>query len=121
MNTSINKEIETLKFENLIWIIFAFLAILNIYGDVCEENYLTNHSIYFKQKANDIFRITIVASLIIYMYFFSKNFNLYKQATADNIVLCRLKAFGSLLFIIATILLIYVQRKETSFIGTSDV
>ena len=42
MNDSTN-EIKRLKFEELLWIIFAIISLLNVYGDKIEEEYVTTN------------------------------------------------------------------------------
>ena len=48
MNDSSSDEIKRLKWENTIWIVFAFLCLLNIAGDNDEINYLRRNNINFK-------------------------------------------------------------------------
>ncbi len=38
-----SKEIKRLKFEELLWIIFAIISLLNVYGDKIEEEYVTTN------------------------------------------------------------------------------
>lgn len=108
MNNKI-KEIET---DELIWIIFIILSIINIYGDELYKKSLTTNN----QKSNitkQIFLLTAISSLLIYFYFLS---NSYKELqNTDNIELQKTKITGIILIIIGNILIIYfnINEKET--------
>ena len=39
------KELKRLYFENILWVLFAGLAFLNIYGDYDEISFLKNHDV----------------------------------------------------------------------------
>ena len=108
MNNKI-KEIET---DELIWIIFIILSIINIYGDELYKKSLTTNN----QKSNiakQIFLLTAISSLLIYFYFLS---NSYKELqNTDNLELQKTKITGIILIIIGNILIIYfnINEKET--------
>ena len=41
--SELEKEIKRLNFEDLLWLIFALLSFLNIYGDYNDIEYLKSH------------------------------------------------------------------------------
>lgn len=118
MNTNIINEIKRLKFEEFLWIIFAILSILNVYGDKEEEKYVITNQKFYKNKSNKIFEITLIVTLLIYSYFFIRNYNALKNASLNEKKLYEIKLFGSSLLIAGVILLIYFQFNQTSFIGS---
>ncbi len=114
-NEKIN-EINRLNFEDFLWIIFAILCFLNVYGDYNEKEYLKTNSNIFKNKSNYIFELTITVTLFIYIYFFIRNYKFYQKSEDKN--LYSVKVFGSIFLIVGIICLLYFQNKQTSFIGS---
>lgn len=118
MDDNVFEEINRLNFENFIWIVFASLCILNISGDNLEKEYLENHESDFKTRANKIFEFTLSITFLIYIYFFLRNYHALKKATKNQKRLYEIKTLGSLFLIIGIIMLIYFQKKQTSFEGS---
>lgn len=119
MNTNdIFNEINRLKFENFLWIIFIILSIANIAGDNNDIEFLRTNDKTFKDKSNHIFEITLFVTLLIYIYFFIRNYVAYKNAPEQVKRLYSIKLLGSSLLIAGVICLIYFQVKQTSFVGS---
>lgn len=112
------KELKRLYFENILWVLFAGLAFLNIYGDYDEISFLKNHDVNTKKEANKIFEITLTLTFFIYVYFFTRNYNQLKKASMEQKRLYTIKLAGSTFLIIGIICLIYFQKKQSSFIGS---
>lgn len=110
------EEIERLHFENIIWVIFAILAFLNILGDNNSINYLNTNNKEFKTNSDNIFKFTLICTLLIYLYFFNRNIKSYQKVTQNNKELYKVKVYGSLFLIIGILLLIYFQKKESNFL-----
>lgn len=117
MNDSSSDEIKRLKWENTIWIVFAFLCLLNIAGDNDEINYLRRNNINFKREANTIFEFTLTITFLIYLYFFTRNVNQLEK-NQDKKELYEIKVFGSIFLIFGIICLIYFQKKQKNFTGS---
>lgn len=117
-NNDIFSEIKRLNFENFLWIVFAILAFANISGDNNEIEFLKTNNENFKNKSNHIFEITLLITILIYFYFFIRNYNAYKKATEQEKKLYMIKLIGSSLLIAGVICLIYFQMKQTSFTGS---
>ena len=117
MNDSSSDEIKRLKWENTIWIVFAFLCLLNIAGDNDEINYLRRNNINFKREANTIFEFTLTVTFLIYLYFFTRNVNQLEK-NQDKKELYEIKVFGSVFLISGIICLIYFQKKQKNFTGS---
>ena len=72
-----DKELFRLNFENFLWVVFILLAVLNIYGDVDDKKFLQTHCSYYKEESHRIFTFTLVVTLLIYLYFFIRNYHKY--------------------------------------------
>ena len=59
------EEINRLRFENKIWILFAFLCLLNIRGDNDDINYIKTNNNKYKNESNNIFKFTLICTLFI--------------------------------------------------------
>lgn len=113
-----DSKINRLKFENILWLIFAIICIMNIYGDNDEIEYLETNDKSYEKKSNEIFKFTLMVTLFIYIYFFLRNLKAYEQATVEEKNLYLIKLLGSSFLIAGVLCLIYFQENETSFVGS---
>ncbi len=122
MNNAISK-IKELEFEKILWGIFIFLSALNIYGDNIQELFFINKDYMAEKKAKNIFIITIVISLLIYIYFVYRNYNYFKNAQENNhdTNLYLIRLVGSILVVVGVICLLYYQAFENTPIGTPAI
>lgn len=120
-NRDTYNEIRRLNFEDFIWTIFVILSISNILGDYNEKEFLKTDDDNFKQEANKIFEITLTVSLLIYIYFFVRNYYAYEKATPKEKELFVIKLLGSSLLIAGVVCLLYFQKKQTSFAGSPAI
>lgn len=114
-------ELERLHFENFLWIIFGILCFMNVYGDFKEEEYLITNDKSFENQSNTIFEFTLIITFFIYVYFFTRNYKFYKEASENEKSLYCIKVFGSSLLIAGIICLIYFQTNQTSFVGAPAI
>ena len=121
MNSNIVSEINRLEFENYIWLLFIALSLINIYGDDVQKEYLLTNNTRLKAKSNRAFTLTVISSLFIYIYFYNRNHEVYINASAENKGVYSIKVLGSVLYIIATLILIWFQFNETDFIGAPAI
>lgn len=117
----IDEEINRLHFENIVWVIFAILAFLNIVGDNDSINFLKTNNPKYKNESDTIFKITLFCTFLIYLYFFNRNIKAYKKVSQSKKELYKVKVYGSLFLIIGILLLIYFQNKETSFLDSPAI
>lgn len=120
MNDSIN-ELKRLKFEDLLWIIFAVLCLINVYGDQLQKEYIVTSFNDYENKSNNVFKITLTITLFIYIYFFLRNYISYKNSSSENKSLYSVKVFGSIFLIVGVICLIYFQENNENFIGSPSL
>lgn len=66
--------------------------------------------------ANKIYIFIIFISILMYLYFFNRNYKAYMNSNIDNRELFKIKLFGSILFIVGGVCLLYFQVNNNSFI-----
>lgn len=114
-------ELKRLNFEDYLWILVASLAFVNILGNLNEKDFVKTNNPRSKFNANKAFEFTLLVSLIIYIYFFYRNYAAYQRAKGKDKDLFLIKILGSSLFIAATLCLIYFQFNDPSFIGSPAI
>ena len=117
-NNEVLSELKRLNFEDFLYILFAALAFINIYGDQNDKKYLLTNDKSFQMKSNTIFEITLVVTFFIYLYFLQRNYKFYKKASIENKDLFFIKLLGSSFLLAGAICLIYFQFKQEDFIGS---
>ncbi len=111
-------ELKRLNFEDFIWLLFATLVFLNIFGNYNQKEYLITNNKYFQNKSNKIFELTLIITLFIYGYFFIRNYNFYINSSTKNKNLYFIKVLGTSFLIAGIVCLIFFQFKDDSFTGS---
>jgi len=114
-------DIKRLTFEDYIWIVFAILSFLNIYGDNLQKEFLISNNKNYEKRANDVFLFVLIIGFIIYLYFLYRNYRIYLNTKDSEKGLFIIKLIGSALLLSGSICLIYFQYKQTDFIGTPGI
>ena len=112
-----NNKIKQLNFEEFIWVIFIIISSLNIYGEELEKKYIISNREVYEKDANKIFKITLIVTFLIYIYFFKRNYNAFKNASDNEKQLYETKLLGSSFLLAGLLLLIYFQFNQSSFVG----
>ena len=120
MNNEILGEIKRLNFEDILWVIFIILSILNIYSNECQKNYVISGFKGYEDDASEISIFVLWILVIVYLYFFVRNYSMYKDkgimVSFEDVV----KVVGSFLFVVGALCLLYFQvNSNDNFI--SDV
>ena len=105
MNDSLYSEVRRLNFEDLLWILFIFLSIMNIVANKFQKEYVISNNHYYEGKANNISIYVLTILVFVYVYFFLRNYNMYNNKDNpqnEDLV----KVIGSFLFIIGTLYLL---------------
>lgn len=113
-----SEEINRLEFENILWLIFAIVCLLNIVGDYEEEMYIKNNDYKYKNKANKVFELTLSVTFLIYVYFAIRNYNALNKASDEMKSLYEIKLLGSIFLIAGVVCLLYFQFNQKNFIGS---
>ena len=100
------KMIKRLSFENLIWVSFIVISLLDIYGDELLKKNLKYNDKEASKKANKLFLGITLFSILIYVYFFIRNYNDYKKYKNKSY---EVRLIGSTFFLIGTLCLLYFQ------------
>lgn len=120
MNDILSK-IKELEFEKILWLIFIFVAALNIYGDNIQELFLTSNNPNLEQTSKKIFTFTITISLFIYLYFGYRNYKYVKISTDEEKQLACIRFVGSILIIIGVLFILYYDIKDQDPLGTPTI
>lgn len=107
--------IKRLSFENLIWIAFIVISILDIYGDELLKKNLRYNDKKAQEKANKLFLGITLFSILIYIYFFIRNYNDYKKYKNKSY---EVRLIGSTFFFIGTLCLLYFQSISSNEIDS---
>lgn len=107
MNTINSLEISLLNKEDIINLIFIFLAILNVTGNKHLRSSKLNNSLEETIIANQIFTFVIIITILINLYFLIRN--KHESTLHPNQKEYQVKVLGSLLFIIGGFCLLYFQ------------
>ena len=116
-----NDDIKRLNFEDYIWIIFAILSFINIYGDYLQKEFLKTNDKNYEKNANNVFLLVLIIGFFIYLYFIYRNYRIFLNTNHKDKGLFIIKLIGSALLISGSICLIYFQYKQTDFIGTPSI
>ncbi|MBQ8219150.1 MAG: hypothetical protein IJZ79_05290 [Bacilli bacterium] len=120
MNNDVIEELKRLNFEDIIWIIFIILSSLDILADNYQKKYLINNDKYYENIANKIYIIITIITILIYIYFFTRNYNLYQKSSPDQKDNLKIKLLGSIFLLIGGICLLSSQinnNQDNPFIG----
>lgn len=113
------KEINRLSFENILWLVFIALGVASIFANNLEKMFVATNNKYYKEKANKIFVSTVIITILIYLYFFKRNYDAYLECKDKR--LFQIKLIGSCLLIAGSICLLYFQINDKSYLGAPEL
>ena len=124
MNNQSTQTYTRLKFEDNLSIIFIILNLLNITANAIIENAILTGDISQISNALKIYRLIIVISILLYIYFVKRNYEFYiesKQKVNYDNTLEKIRLTGSVFILVGTILLGYTIFKEKTPEGEAEV
>lgn len=114
----IGVKLSRLRTEDMIWIIYLFIAIAALISDKYEKDYLVNKNINSKNKFRLINITILIIAFFIYLYFVLINYedvtSLKKNITKKEVITSHVALIAALLFLIAGILNIWVELSRGS-------
>jgi len=126
MNTSINEKLRDLKIEDLIWIIYFFLALASLISNIYERNSILQNNQRFNRASKKINITIFIITFFIYLYFAFLNWRDIERikkglsTNSDrNILVSQARLIAALLFLVGGViyLITEVQSAEASEIG----
>lgn len=118
MNNDTQNIIKRLRFEDFIWISFIVISLLDIYGDSLIRKSILQKDQKANQKANHLFLGIISFSILIYIYFFARNYYDYKKYKTKSY---EVRLVGSSLVLLGTFCLFYFQLTNTREVDSTSV
>lgn len=103
--------IRRLNFENFIWLVFIIVSAIDIYGDELIKRSVRDNDKEKQKKAENIFLFVALISIIVYVYFFYRNYIDYKKLPSKCYLV---RLVGSSLVLIGTLCLVYFQLYKDS-------
>ena len=117
MNSYLKRQLNNLKIEDFIWLIYLFLAIAAIISNIYEREFILKKD----KSANNIFRkinITIfVITFFIYLYFVFLNWHNIEEIKKDisknrNTLNSEARLIAALLFLIGGIIYLITEIND---------
>ena len=116
MSESILKKIKGTKTEDIIWIVYFFIILANLYSNYLERDYIINHNKQSRDLFRNINKYILIVAFIIYLYFVYQSYesvkNLKENATDKQVFLTNLTLVSAILFLIAGALNIFIQNNS---------
>ncbi len=96
--------VKRLSFENIIWIVFIIVSVIDIYGDELLKKSITDNNKELSSKAENLFIFVSLISILVYIYFLVRNYYDYKE---NESTIYEVRLIGSILVLSGTLLLFY--------------
>lgn len=113
-----SEELNRLNIEDYLFIVIIVLALVNIFGDYLQKQYIKTNNKEYLSKSRTIFIITLTVTIIIYLYYVNRNYKLYKNSSNENKNIFSIKLIGSILIVSGVVCLLYFQIEDPKFVGT---
>jgi len=114
-------EIKDLKIDEVIWGIFIFLGLINIFGDECKKDYYVKEDIHRQELAKKVFLFSLVVSFFVYIYISHMKYRRLKYCYDNNLdsSCAEARMFASIMVVIASGIFLYCQIKESNPVNPS--
>ncbi len=114
-NTILNR-LKGTNIRDIIWIVYFFLIIANLYSDYLQRDYICNHNLKSRDLFRNINKYVLIVAFFIYLYFVYDSYesikNLQNNASDKKVFLTHLALISAILFLIAGALNIFIQNNS---------
>jgi len=125
MDINIKNKLKNLNIEDIIWIIYFFLALASLLSNQFERDSIINNNSYSKKKVKQINVTIFTITFFIYLYFVYINYrdvkdlkNTINNQNNNAALLSEARLIAAILFLIGgTIYLFTEQSKNENEIG----
>ena len=101
-----NEMIRRLNFENLIWVTFIIISVVDIYGDELIKKGIHEKDKDLEARAQNLFLVVSLISILVYIYFFYRNYSDFKNNPSKR---NEVRLLGSILILAGAFCLFYFQ------------
>jgi len=110
---NIGVKLQRLNNEDMIWVVYLFIAIAAIISDKFERDFILNKNLIAHKKFRTINIVVLTIALFIYIYFVFTNYDdvttLKKEATKKEVILSHASLIAALLFLVGGIITLFVE------------
>ena len=118
MNKTIMEKLKETKIEDIIWIVYFFIIVANLYSNFLERDYIKTKNPRSKELFRNINKYVLIIAFLIYLYFVYTSYgsikNLKSNATEKKVFLTHLTLISAILFLIAGALNIFIQNNSVT-------
>lgn len=109
--------LKTIDIENNIWIIYFILIGLSFWANSYEKKYYIYNDLKSKEKYRQINTLVFSIALVVYNYFFTSNYNDYKNLKQSDSsrkkFLNEINYLASLLILVAGTIFLFISIFDT--------
>lgn len=120
-NKNTEEMIKELTIEDFLSSIFIILGILSIYADQVQKEYIKTNEEKYQDQANTIFNIIVIATFILYIFFFYRNYKNYEKAPQNRKELFKVRLLGSCFFLAGILCTMYFQFNNRNYAGVPEL
>lgn len=115
---NIYQKIRETQIEDIIWIVYFFIIVANLYSNYLQRDYIKNHNKRSRNLFRNINMYVLIIAFFIYIYFVFLSYksvqNLRKDATDKKVFLTNLTLISAILFLIGGALNIFIQKNSVT-------
>ncbi len=112
----LQKRLQEIKIENIVWIIYIVIILLSWYSNYLEKNWLLTNNQQSKKEYQSIIIFIFIILTIVYFYFLKSSYDDYKDLKITDSpkkkTLTKLSLLGSLLVAISGIIFLFIAVKD---------
>ena len=115
-NESIEKRLEKIKIEDIIWILYLIIIILSFIANSIERNYFIKNDIKDKKKYQNLMIFIFTILCLVYAYFTYDNYKDIKELKSydsnTKIEFTYISFIATLLVLISGLLFLYIAIND---------